>query len=82
MTSTALGPGAAGNRSTVRLAIHEGRKRQVRRMLRAVGHPVRRLHRPAFAGLQLDLATPGAWRPLEPAEVAGLASQVGLVRGG
>ena len=35
----------------VELAIHEGRKHQVKRMLAAVGHPVRRLHRTRYAGL-------------------------------
>jgi 23S rRNA pseudouridine2605 synthase len=55
--------------STVELTIHEGRKRQVRRMLEAVGHPVRRLHRSAYAGLTLEGLEPGAWRELEPSEV-------------
>src|SRR5581483_1231444 len=32
-------------RGRVELAVHEGRKHQVKRMLEAVGHPVRRLHR-------------------------------------
>jgi 23S rRNA pseudouridine2605 synthase len=51
------------------LAIHEGRKHQVKRMLAAVGHPVRRLHRSRYAGLTLEGLEPGAWRELEPSEV-------------
>ena len=53
----------------IELAIHEGRNRQVRRMLEAVGHPVRALHRSAYAGLTLERLEPGAWRELEPSEV-------------
>jgi 23S rRNA pseudouridine2605 synthase len=53
----------------IELAIHEGRNRQVRRMLEAVGHPVRALHRSAYAGLTLEGLEPGAWRELEPSEV-------------
>ena len=41
----------------VELTIHEGRKHQVKRMLETVGHPVCRLHRSLYAGL--DLAEPG-----------------------
>jgi 23S rRNA pseudouridine2605 synthase len=63
-----LGPGR------VELAIHEGRKHQVKRMLAAVGHPVRRLHRAAYAGLTLERLEPGAWRELEPFEVQRLRS--------
>ena len=51
------------------LALHEGRNRQVRRMLDAVGHPVVRLHRSGYAGLTLEGLEPGAWRELEPSEV-------------
>jgi 23S rRNA pseudouridine2605 synthase len=58
-----LGPGR------VELVLHEGRKHQVKRMLAAVGHPVTRLHRPAYAGLTLDGLEPAAWRELEPLEV-------------
>jgi 23S rRNA pseudouridine2605 synthase len=58
-----LGPGR------VELTIHEGRKHQVKRMLAAVGHPVRRLHRSSYAGLTLEGLEPGAWRELEPSEV-------------
>ena len=59
--------------TTVELAIHEGRKHQVKRMLAAVGHPVRRLHRSRYAGLTLEGLEPGAWRELEPSEVRRLS---------
>jgi 23S rRNA pseudouridine2605 synthase len=60
--------------SLVELTIHEGRKHQVKRMLQAVGHPVRRLHRSRYAGLTLDGLAPGEWRALTPGEVANLRS--------
>jgi 23S rRNA pseudouridine2605 synthase len=44
----------------------------VKRMLEAVGHPVRRLHRSRYAGLSLESLGPGEWRELSPGEVAGL----------
>ena len=53
----------------IELTIHEGRNRQVRRMLEAIGHPVTRLHRSGYAGLTLEGLEPGAWRELEPFEV-------------
>ncbi len=53
----------------VELVLHEGRKHQVKRMLAAVGHPVTRLYRRAYAGLTLEGLEPGAWRELEAAEV-------------
>jgi len=53
----------------VELTIHEGRNRQVKRMLEAVGHRVIRLHRSAYAGLTLEGLEPGQWRELEPAEI-------------
>ena len=55
--------------SRVELLLHEGRKHQVKRMLAAVGHPVRRLHRSRYAGLTLDGLEPGDWRELEPHEL-------------
>jgi 23S rRNA pseudouridine2605 synthase len=54
------------------LAIHEGRKHQVKRMLEAVGHPVRSLHRSRYAGLTPDGLEPGEWRELTADEVAAL----------
>jgi 23S rRNA pseudouridine2605 synthase len=63
-----LGPGR------VELVLHEGRKHQVKRMLAAVGHPVTRLHRFAYAGLTLEGLEPGACRELEPSEIDQLRS--------
>src|SRR5262249_7032932 len=51
--------------SKLELVLHEGRNRQVKRMCEAVGHPVRRLHRSAYAGLTLEGLEPGQWRELE-----------------
>src|SRR4051794_5520621 len=58
--------------ATVELAIHEGRKHQVKRMLGAVGHPVPALHRSRYAGLGVEGLRPGRWRELAPAEVEAL----------
>jgi len=60
--------------SRVELAIHEGRNRQVRRMLEAVGHPVRGLHRSRYAGLTTEGLRPGESRELTPEEVTALRS--------
>ena len=51
------------------LTIHEGRKRQVRRMCEAVGHPVRELQRIAFGPLRLGGLAEGQARRLTRAEV-------------
>jgi 23S rRNA pseudouridine2605 synthase len=60
--------------SSIKLSIHEGRNRQVRRMLEGVGHPVRRLHRSRYAGLAVEDLAPGEWRVLTPSEVERLAA--------
>jgi 23S rRNA pseudouridine2605 synthase len=51
------------------LTLREGRKRQVKRMCEAVGHPVLELQRVAFGPLRLGDLEPGAHRELTPAEV-------------
>jgi 23S rRNA pseudouridine2605 synthase len=51
------------------LTIHEGRKRQIRRMCEAVGHPVVALERVAFGPLRLGELEAGGHRRLTPAEV-------------
>src|SRR3954471_10182484 len=53
----------------IELTIHEGRKRQVRRMLEALGHPVVDLRRVAFGPLRLAGLPPGAARRLTAREV-------------
>lgn len=55
--------------STLELTIHEGRKRQVKRMCEAVGHPVRRLERVAFGPLDLGDLAPGRYRRLGEEEI-------------
>jgi 23S rRNA pseudouridine2605 synthase len=72
---------APGPESVVDVTIHEGRNRIVRRMLEAVGHPVRQLERVAFGPVELGRLRSGGTRKLRPHElealrrVAGLASQ-------
>jgi 23S rRNA pseudouridine2605 synthase len=59
-----------GRGSTVlELVLHEGRKRQVRRMCEAVGHPVVELERTRFGQLNLGRLARGNWRMLRQAEV-------------
>ena len=73
--TTGRPPRRASGGSAVRgfeLVLHEGRKHQVKRMCEAVGHPVRRLHRPRYAGLGLTGLNPGQWRDLTGKEVASL----------
>ncbi len=55
--------------SIVRLVIHEGRNRQVRRMCDAVGHPVVRLVRVRIGPLRDQHLQPGEWRALTGAEI-------------
>ena len=68
----------------IRLTIHEGRKRQVRRMCAAIGHPVVRLVRVRIGPLADRSLAPGQWRALRPDEVRALeeAAAQGRGRGG
>jgi 23S rRNA pseudouridine2605 synthase len=63
-----------GNESWLSLSIHEGRKRQVRRMLDAVGYAVRRLVRVGVGKLALRDLPVGKWRYLTETEVKSLLS--------
>ena len=60
----------------VRLVIHEGRNRQVRRMCEAVGHPVVRLVRTRIGPITDTTLAPGEWRALSGDEVRALAASV------
>lgn len=71
---SAVGPGV------VKLIIHEGRNRQVRRMCEAVGHPVRRLVRTRIGPLRDAALAPGAWRALTIDEVRSLERAASVER--
>lgn len=58
------------------IVLHEGRNREVRRMLEAVGHPVVRLFRRRFGPIEIGRLKPGAWRRLTMDEVAALRGGV------
>ncbi len=62
--------------SWIDITIHEGRKRQVRRMLQSVGHPVTRLIRIRINGLSLGDLKPGEYRYLTPDQVQKLKEEV------
>ncbi len=69
-----LGRGKEGAR--VELTLHSGRKREVKRLLKAVGHPVARLRRVRVGPLTLGGLTPGQWRRLSEEEVSRLWAYV------
>ena len=64
--------------SRLELVLHEGRNREVRRMLEAVGHPVVKLRRSRYAGIGPGRLRPGEWRELTRDEVRRLRRLVGL----
>lgn len=70
--------GSAADRTLVELVLTEGRKREVRRMLAAVGIPVERLARVKLGPLPLGDIAPGKHRPLTGAEIRDLYRAVGL----
>ncbi len=55
--------------TTIQIVIHEGRKRQVRKMFEAVGHPVLQLKRMAYGQLALGELKPGKYRFLPPGDI-------------
>ena len=60
----------------IRLTIHEGRNRQVRRMCEAIGHPVLRLVRTRIGPITDTKLKAGEWRDLDSEEVRALYSSV------
>ena len=59
----------------IEIELREGRKRQVRRMCEAIGHPVRALERTSIGSLALGDLAPGAHRRLTDAELTQLRAQ-------
>ncbi len=62
----------------IRITIHEGRNRQIRRMCEAVGHPVARLVRSRIGPITDRRLKPGEWRALTGDEVRSLAAAAKL----
>jgi len=62
----------------LRLELAEGRKREVKHLCGAVGHPVIRLIRIEFAGIETGDLKPGQWRYLSEEETARLRQMVEL----
>jgi 23S rRNA pseudouridine2605 synthase len=62
----------AGNNAWLELTLHEGKHHEVRRLLKAVGHPVSKLKRVALGPLTTRGLKPGEYRHLRPAEVKAL----------
>jgi 23S rRNA pseudouridine2605 synthase len=60
---------ASGKESHLVITLIEGKNREIRRLLEAVGHPVRRLRRVQFGGVELGELAPGQWRTIEDAEL-------------
>jgi 23S rRNA pseudouridine2605 synthase len=61
----------------LRITIHEGRNRQVRRMCEAIGHPVHRLVRVRIGTLSDRTLRPGDWREVTQAELKALIESAG-----
>ncbi len=67
----------ASGRSRIRIVISEGRKRQVKRMFDAIGHPVLTLHRAAFGPVEIGDLPTGEVRPLNEDEISALHEEAG-----
>lgn len=72
---------AGGSGETlVEVVMGEGRKREVRRMLAAIGHPVRRLVRVGIGPLRDRALKPGTWRHLTVEEIRAFYASAGMGR--
>lgn len=65
-----------GEKAWLEITVVEGRNRQVRRMLEAIGHPVQRLRRVAYAGIPLGALPAGSFRMLTSSELARLRKAI------
>jgi 23S rRNA pseudouridine2605 synthase len=65
--------GTAPDSTLLRIVLREGKNRQIRRMMDAVGHPVSRLVRVRVGAVQLGTLRPGEWRHLTHGEIAATA---------
>ena len=63
-----------GDNPWLKVTLTEGKNQQIRRMFAAVGHPVSKLRRVQFGPLTDPMLKPGAWRYLNPQEIAAIKS--------
>ena len=73
-TEGARGGAGAEDHARLRVTMREGRKREVRRLFDAVGHPVRRLVRERLGPIELGTLGSGEWRELTEAEIGAIGS--------
>jgi pseudouridine synthase len=66
------------NSTWLRLVIHQGWYRQIKRMGEQVGHPVLKIRRTGYGPLRIGDLRPGSWRPLERQEIRHLRRMVRL----
>lgn len=78
VTLLATGRGERKDQAVVAITLREGRKRQVRQMLEAVGHPVVRLRRVRIGPIRIGALKTGTFRDLTPEEVRRLKAAVRL----
>jgi 23S rRNA pseudouridine2605 synthase len=62
---------SSGRESHLVIELRQGKNREIRRLCAAVGHPVTRLRRVSFAGVELGDLAPGKWRTVAPSEIRG-----------
>lgn len=70
--SARVSPGRKDGESRVQVVLREGRKREVRRMMTAVGHKVQRLRRVSYGPVKLQGLAKGKWRGLTETELRAL----------
>ncbi|MCP2518853.1 rRNA pseudouridine synthase [Candidatus Aminicenantes bacterium AC-335-B20] len=68
-----------GKKALLEIKLYEGRKRQVKLMFLAIGHPVLSLKRISFGGITIKGLKPGEWRHLNKKEIKVLKKNVSLL---
>jgi 23S rRNA pseudouridine2605 synthase len=74
--SVILGHGE--DKTQIEIRVHQGKKRQIKRMMKAIGHPVVHLERTCFGGISVGDLNEGEWRDLTDEEVVDLYKLVDL----
>lgn len=70
--------GTTENNSWIEMTMHEGRKRQIRRMLETIGHNVLKLKRIKINGIALGNLKPGEYRYLTPEELSKIKKEIAI----